>query len=190
MLQNYFAFITAKKFIKYFSGTSRIYSWKSNGMSKENIDNITKSDSNFAPTFANHHVLPDINFNGPCLINNIYIPKKTINLYISYILNSWLRNLNTDFTLNNCFFGSVKLTKNADLDKYKSSDCSIGFDSCSECSFKDESMGKNVIIFGTDMASSVHIDNKNKDISIPGIGPIQRSDDTTLTTEAKCKSTL
>ena len=28
-------------------------------------------------------------------------------------------NLNTDFTLTNCIFGSVKLTKNADLHKYK-----------------------------------------------------------------------
>ena len=35
---------------------------KSNGMSEENIQNITKSDSNFAPTFVDHHVLPDTNF--------------------------------------------------------------------------------------------------------------------------------
>ena len=42
-------------------------------MSEENIENITKSDSNFAPTFVDHHVLPDINFNGHCLITNIYI---------------------------------------------------------------------------------------------------------------------
>ena len=33
------------------------------------------------------------------------------------MLNLWLRNLNTDFTLNNSLFGSVKLTKNAHLDK-------------------------------------------------------------------------
>ena len=52
------------------------------GMSEENIENITRSDSNFAPTFVDHHVLPDINFNGNCLINNIYIPKKVINIYI------------------------------------------------------------------------------------------------------------
>ena len=77
-------------------------------MSEENIENITKSDSNFAPTFVNHHVLLDINFNGNCLINNnISIPKKVINLYISYILNPSLRNLNTNFTLNNCLFGFV-----------------------------------------------------------------------------------
>ena len=52
-------------------------------MSQENIENITKSDNIFAPTFADHHVLPDINFNGHCLINNnISIPKKVINIYI------------------------------------------------------------------------------------------------------------
>ena len=43
--------IPAKKYIKYFSGTTRINSWKSNGMSEENIENIAKPDSNFAPAF-------------------------------------------------------------------------------------------------------------------------------------------
>ena len=37
-------------------------------------------------------------------------------------------------------------------------------DSHSKFSFTDESAGKNVIIFGADMSSAVHIDNKNKDI--------------------------
>ena len=50
---------------------------KSNGMPEENIDNIIKSDSLFAPTFADHRVLPEMNFNGHCFINsNISIPKK------------------------------------------------------------------------------------------------------------------
>ena len=67
-------------------------------MSEENVESITKSDSNFAPNFVNHHVLPDINFNIHCLINNnISIPKKVINLYISYILSPWSRNLKTDY---------------------------------------------------------------------------------------------
>ena len=52
-------------------------------MSEENIKNITKSDSNFAPIFVDHHVLPDITSNGHCLINNIYVPKKIISIYIS-----------------------------------------------------------------------------------------------------------
>ena len=39
-------------------------------MSEESIENITKSDSNFEPIFVDHHVLPDINYNGHCLIKN------------------------------------------------------------------------------------------------------------------------
>ena len=155
-------------------------------MSKESIENITKSNSNFAPTFVDHHVLPDIDFNGHCLINNnISITKKVINLYISYTLRHQLRNLNTDFTLGNCLFGSVKLTKNSDLDKYKYTGCGIGFDSRSEFLFTDGSYEKNVVIFGADMNSSVHVYSKEKDILILGKGPIQGLDDTTLTAEAK-----
>ena len=44
-------------------------------MSEENIENV-KSGNNFASIFADHHLLSDINFNGQCLINSIYIPKK------------------------------------------------------------------------------------------------------------------
>ena len=127
-----------------------------------------------------------MNFNGHCLIkNNISIPKKLINLYISYILSPQLINLKTDFTLGNCLFGSVKLTNNADLDKYKYTSYGIGFDSRSEFLFTDESYGENIILFGVDMSSSVHVDNKGKDILILGEGPTQVLDDTTLTAEAK-----
>ena len=89
-------------------------------MSEENIENTTTSKSNSAPTFVDPHILPDINFNGNCLIkNNISTSNKVINLYISYTLGRQLRNLNTDFTLGNCLLGSVKLSKYPDLDKYK-----------------------------------------------------------------------
>ena len=43
-----------------------------------------------------------------------------------------VKNLNTDFTLHNSLFGSLKLTKNADPDEYKYSSFGIGFDSRSE----------------------------------------------------------
>ena len=97
IFQNYLVFVQSKKFIKYFSGTTRIDSWEYNGMSEGNIENITKSGSNFAPTFVDHCLLPDINFNGYFLIkNNTSIPKYAINLYMYYTINPQLRNLNTD----------------------------------------------------------------------------------------------
>ena len=88
-------------------------------MSEENIENITKSENHFAPTFVDHHLLPDITFDGDCLITKIVIPKIVRNFFISYTLTRWLRNLITYFTLTNSLFGSVKLAKNADPGKYK-----------------------------------------------------------------------
>ena len=60
--------------------------------------------------------------------------KNVINLYIIYKLDTWSRNSNTDFTLDNCLFGAVKLTKNADPDKYGYSGYGIG---CTFTSFMD-----------------------------------------------------
>ena len=72
------------------------------------------------------------------------------------------RDLNTDFKLNNCLFGSVEITKNADADEYNFRGYGIGFDSCSEFSLTDGSVGKNVIIFAADMSLSVDNDRKIK----------------------------
>ena len=55
--KNFYYIYLLKKYIKYFSGTTQINLWKSNGMSDKNIENITKTDSTFATTFVNHHVL-------------------------------------------------------------------------------------------------------------------------------------
>ena len=131
--------------------------WRSNETSENKVENIAKSDTNFSPTFVDHQKLSDINFNGHYLINNnLSIPKKVINLHISQIIiflhtSPWLKNLNIDFILNNYLLGSVELTKNADLDKYKYLGWGKGFDSCSEFSFTDRSMGKNILTFGVDM---------------------------------------
>ena len=119
IFQNYLAFIPTKKYIKYFSGTTWIKSWKSNGMPEESIENITKSDSSFAPTFVFQHLFPDMTFKGHCSIkNNISIPKKVIDLYILYTLGPQFRNLCTNFTVGNCLVGSVKRAKNTEPDKY------------------------------------------------------------------------
>ena len=88
-LQKYFKVIQhlykLKKHIKYFSDSPRIDSLKFNVMLEKDIDNITKSECSFSSTFVDHNILPDINLNGHCLINNIHIPKKGCNYkYISY----------------------------------------------------------------------------------------------------------
>ena len=73
-----------------------------------------------------------------------------------HTLDTWSKDLNTDFRLGNCLFGAVKLTKNTDPDKWKYSGYGIGFDSRSEFLWSDRSYGENVIIFGVVNSSSAH----------------------------------
>ena len=73
-----------------------------------------------------------------------------VNIYIVYEITSDYSSINYP-TLENCLFGSVKLTKNADIDKYGYFGYGIGFDRQSSFSIGNET-GKNVIIFGVDMS--------------------------------------
>ena len=76
-----------------------------------------------------------------------------------------LFNLDSKFTLLNSLSGTVKQIKNRDPDKYSYSGCGIGFDARGTFSFSDANgFGKNAIIFEVDNSSSVHADNRKKDI--------------------------
>ena len=82
------------------------------------------------------------------------------------------------------FIWSSCITKNADIDKNKYSGYGIGFDRAGVYLLRDSSFGRNVIIiFGVDMNSSVHVDNKGKDILILGRGPTQGLGEHSLTAE-------
>ena len=65
------------------------------------------------------------------------------------------------------------MTKNAGIDKYGYSGDGTVFNRRSSFSFPDSRFSQNVSFFGAGMSSSDHIDNKRKDILVPGIGPTQ-----------------
>ena len=93
-----------------------------------------------------------------------------VNIYIAYQIERSV-NISNYPTLENCLLDAFKLTKNNnDVDLQKYSGYGIGFDRKRFFSIGDE-VGRNVIIFGVDMSSSPHIDNKKKDILILGKGP-------------------
>ena len=52
----FFVFLSAKRYIKYFSGSTETFSWKYNGMLKENIENITTLNYVFAATLLNYRI--------------------------------------------------------------------------------------------------------------------------------------
>ena len=111
---------------------------------------------------------------GGSLLNQFplsIIHGKIVNIYIIYEISDYINDSNYP-TIENCLFWSVKLTKNADIDKYGYSRCGIGFDRKGFFSICND-IGRNVIIFGVDMSSSIKIDNRKKDIFIIGKGPTQ-----------------
>ena len=69
---------------------------------------------------------------------------KIVNTYIVYKINKSI-DISDYPALQNCSFGAVRLTKNADMDKYKYFGDGIGFDRKGFFSIDDE-VGRNVII--------------------------------------------
>ena len=114
-----------------------------------------------------------LEFRGSCLKQDksTFNHGKLVNIYIVYEINKIYTKFHP--TLLNCLFGAVSTTKNADFDKNKYSACGIGFDRTGLYLLPNGRTGKNVIIFVVDMSSSVHVDNKGKDILILGKDPTQ-----------------
>ena len=110
--------------INIFSGTS-IYP----------VSTLSTADNSFVSKRIDHHyILPEVKLNGNCLRQDSvpFLHKNVVNLYITYELDTWSRDLNIDFTLVNCLFGAVMLTKSDNPDKYGHSGYSTRFDAHSE----------------------------------------------------------
>ena len=175
--QNFLAFLPMGKYFKLNSVVGVIYrvlSWQSKGISNERIKPPTTSNNSLNPRLSYNDTKIKVQFIGSCLKQPkfTFIHKKVVNIYIVYELDASSSH-SSDPTIKNCLFEAVTLTKNADIEKYKYSGYGIGFDRRSSFSFPSGGFGQNVLIFGADMSSSIHIDNKKKDILVLGRGPTQ-----------------
>ena len=89
------------------------------------------------------------------------------------------------FILGNVLCGTVNLAKYAYKNEYKYSGYGVGFNNNGIFPESIGRFGKNIIIFGADMNSVVHVNMSptRENILILGKRPTNRSDDTTLTAE-------
>ena len=90
-----------------------------------------------------------------------YTDSPIVNIHIVYKITASSSN-SDDPTVRNSLFGAVRLTKNANIDNYKYSGYEIGFDRRGSFSLLGDGFGSNVIVFGVDMSSSTHVDNKKR----------------------------
>ena len=180
--ENYLIFKPMNKYFKKIANTKSILSWKSKGLPDEVIKSPTTNNNALAPKLEYINKKIFVKFNGSCLIkqNKSRFNRKIVNIYIVYDLDSNYNDF--DPTLQNCLFGAVKLIKNSDIDKYKYNGYGIGFDSKGSY-LHSNGLGRNPIIFGADMSSSTHTNNKSKNILILGRGFIQGIDGTAISAE-------
>ena len=164
----------------YFKGKDNIAEWKSKGL----FDQVIKSYNNsISPTIKFTGERMYVKFNGSCLKQDkiTFNHGKIVSIYNVYDLKS---NVNSfDPTLQNRLFGAVKLTKNIDIDKYEYAGYGMGFDSKGTFSHPRAGTGVNVVVFGADMSSSVHANNRAKSILVLGEGFTLEVEDTTFYAE-------
>ena len=172
--QNYLVFQPINRWFKVIATTDYVSSRKPKGLSVETIKPPTTSDNSLTQALSYHGNKIRVKFTRSCFKQSTmsYIHRPIVNIYIVYEFGASSSH-NHDLTLRNWLFCAVTLKKNADVDKYAYSGYRTGFDRRSTFSFPGSGFGQNVLIFGADMSSSAHIDNKKKDVLVLGIGPTQ-----------------
>ena len=165
--QNYLIFLSMRKHFKFNSIVNVIdcvLSWRSKGISNGSIKPPKTTDNSLiSPRLSYYDTKTRVKFTGSCLKQPTFkfTYKKVVHIYIVYELSASCSHI-SDPTVKNCFFGAVTLTKNADIEKYRYSGYGIEFDRRSSFSFPSGGFGQNVLIFGADMSSSIHIDIRKK----------------------------
>ena len=185
--QNIFVFQPAYKYfktikehvLKWGSPNEFIIEWKSKGLNEV----IKPPGHAFLPGIEFTGKKMHAKFKGGCLKQDkpAFNHGKIINIYLVYDLESNLNNF--DPVLENCLFGAVKLTKNSEINKYKHIWYGIGFDSKETFLYPDGSFVQNVIIFGANMGSSMHANNKVNNILVLGKDFMQGINGTTIYAE-------
>ena len=176
--QNHLVFQLIERYFKRTAGVSNgnyIYYWKFKGLPSERTNSIKISDYGITPYLSYYDTNKiRVKFNGSCLKQDqaTLLHGGIVDFYMVYEISKKI-NISNYPTLENRLFGAVKLTKNADIDKYRYSGYGIWFDRHGILSFSGTGLGRNVITFRVDMSLSTKIDSRKKDILILGKGPTQ-----------------
>ena len=172
--------------------------WKSTG-----IFNYL-SNSNMNAVGDSKGILPKLKNDGRINVyfsgnhfrqNKVIIPNNNnvINSYCVYEMDPIASTRDTSFTIQNALFGAMQITKdpsNNSKNNYKG--YGLCFDERSNFSHtitqdgrQRTSNGKNVVIFGADMSSSIHATNRATHIYCFGEGLTQGINDTTIYAQKK-----
>ena len=176
-MKHYLVFQPIPRYFKRIAGVgdaNYICYSKSKGQSDERINFVKTSDCRITQYLSYYNTNKiRVKLNRSCLKQDqgTLLYGGIVNIYNVYKIADNF-NVKSYSTLENCLFGAVKSTKNADIDKYRFPGYGSGFDRHGSFSFGN-GVGWNVTVFGVDMSSSTKNDNRKKDILILGKDPTQ-----------------
>ena len=112
--QNYLVFQLIYRFFKIDWYTDQVSTWKSKGLSDENIKPSSASDNSLAPLLNHTGFRTRMKFDGKSLKqdNITFNHKPVVNVCIVFEINLRLFKQIADFPLGKSLIGAVKLTKN------------------------------------------------------------------------------
>ena len=122
--QSYLVFQPIQRYFKRIVNVGNdnyVYYWKSKGLSDEKINSIKTSDYGITPYLSYYDTNKiRVKFNGSCLKQDqaTLLHGGIVDFYMVYEISKQI-NISNYPTLENRLFGAVKLTKNADIDKYR-----------------------------------------------------------------------
>ena len=127
--QNYLVFQSTLKYLTLNDNNKYITKWKSKGLSNEDLEFVYASRAIITPEINYNENKLWLNFIGSILHQKkiTYNHKNVVNLYVVYEITKFRFDNNP--ILTNALFGAVRVTKNANINKYKYSGYGIGFDS-------------------------------------------------------------
>ena len=94
---------------------SYTYYWQTKGLPDEKINSVKIPNHSITPNLDYYDTKTRVEFHGSCLKQGsvTFNHGKVINIYIVYEISKSI-NISDYPTLENCLFGAVTLTKNAD----------------------------------------------------------------------------
>ena len=152
------------------TNNTKITTWKSTGIFSNNMTAVKNASRDLPElkVYGDYYVyLSGNHFQKNKEIFKIF-NTMIINIYCVCKLDPISSSRDDTFTVQNALFEAMVITKNADTSKYKYKGYGICFDEGGSLSKGNINNGKNVLIFGVDESSLVHVNNKANNIYVMG----------------------
>ena len=182
--KNHFVFEPKYKYFKNFlkNSTECVSSWESKGLFNEKVVSTKIENTDFSPQVYYYSDEIGIKFNNDFLKKEsiLYEQKQIANIYVVYERSSYI--ISSTISFHNCLLGAITVTRNGNIDtnKHKYSGYGLAFSSKTYLHKDSGKRAYDLIIFGADLSSSAHAENKKNNVLVLGENSVKLNNTTII----------